>query len=46
MKFSSWIFIGMMFSLIGISTTGNIGAGIGAGLLGIAVAINEREVDE
>lgn len=43
MKLSSWIFIGMIFSLVGLSISGNIGADIGAGLFGIAIAINEKD---
>ena len=42
MKLSTWLFAGMMFGLYLFATKGNIGAGIGTGLLGIAIAINER----
>lgn len=46
MKWSTLLFGSIMFCfyLFAIKT-GNIGAGIGTGLLGIAIAINEREVE-
>lgn len=44
MKFSTLLFLGMMFCLYLLALKGNIGACIGTGLLGIAIAINEREV--
>ena len=44
MKFSTWLFGSMMIGLYLFAINGSIGAGIGTGLLGIAIAINGREV--
>ena len=42
MKTSTWLFAGMILCLFWLAIEGNTGAGIGTGLLGITMAINER----